>query len=303
MTDFQRLRQDGDEPRKVARLVNAALDKLRAISDASWTYFENTTASAWRTALGLRDTLTADRTYYVRTDGSDSNTGLANTAGGAKLTVQGALDAIAQIDFNGYVVTVQIGSGTYTADVLVPVMVGQADQYALVIKGDTTTPSNVVLNGYLSAYVGAFCSVKGIKFTTGGLYAFGGYIELTEKCEFGACSSQHMTASNGGEIYMGSVNYTINGNAPYHVYCYAGGKFVQGNGGTVTLTGTPAFSGSFLLMDELSVAEIYGVIYSGAATGTRYSATLNSVINTYGGGATFLPGNAAGSTATGGQYA
>lgn len=52
MTDFQRLRQEGDEPRKVARLVNAALDKLRKISDASWTYFESATALAWRSSLG-----------------------------------------------------------------------------------------------------------------------------------------------------------------------------------------------------------------------------------------------------------
>lgn len=282
--------------------------RLRDWVEATFSAFgESLTAAAdeaaARVLLGVRDVLTADRTYYVRTDGSDSNTGLANTAAGAKLTIQGALDAIAQIDFNGYVVTVQIGSGTYTADVLVPVTVGQADQYALVIKGDTTTPSNVVLNGYLSAYVGAFCSAEGIKFTTGGLYASSGYIELTGQCEFGACGSYHMSANNGGEIYIGAVNYTISGSAPYHCYCYAGGKFVQGAGGTVTLTGTPAFSGSFLLMDELSLAEIYTVTYSGSATGKRYEATLNSVINTYGGGATYLPGNAAGSTATGGQYA
>lgn len=44
MTDFQRLRQEGDEPRKVARLVNAALDKLRAVADASWTFLAAPTA-------------------------------------------------------------------------------------------------------------------------------------------------------------------------------------------------------------------------------------------------------------------
>ena len=42
--------------------------------------------------------------------------------------------------------------------------------------------------------------------------------------------------------------------------------------------------------------------FSGAATGTRYFAALNGIVYTNGGGATYFPGNAAGATATGGQY-
>jgi hypothetical protein len=41
---------------------------------------------------------------------------------------------------------------------------------------------------------------------------------------------------------------------------------------------------------------------SGGATGKRYVAELNGVINTFGGGANYFPGNVAGTTATGGQY-
>lgn len=49
--------------------------------------------------------------YYVRTDGSNSNTGLANTAGGAWLTIQKA----ASILVAGDIVTV--GNGTYTGNI------------------------------------------------------------------------------------------------------------------------------------------------------------------------------------------
>ena len=39
-----------------------------------------------------------------------------------------------------------------------------------------------------------------------------------------------------------------------------------------------------------------------AATGVRYNVTTNAVINTQGGGATYIPGGSAGTASTGGQY-
>jgi hypothetical protein len=64
----------------------------------------------------VRERLSADRAYYVRTDGSDSNDGLTNSAGGAFLTFQKAVDNLAdKIDGNGKIVTINAGAGTYTA--------------------------------------------------------------------------------------------------------------------------------------------------------------------------------------------
>src|SRR5690606_6562686 len=59
--------------------------------------------------------LTADRTYYVRTDGSDANSGLANTAGGAFLTIQKAIQVAAGINNNGFTITIQLANGTYNS--------------------------------------------------------------------------------------------------------------------------------------------------------------------------------------------
>jgi DNA-binding beta-propeller fold protein YncE len=87
-----------------------------------------------------REILSVNRTYYVRIDGSDSNTGLSDTSGGAFLTITKALSAVSMIDFGGFVVTIQIGDGTYTASLTVPVTVGQAVVAGLLILGNTSSP-------------------------------------------------------------------------------------------------------------------------------------------------------------------
>ena len=81
-----------------------------------------------------------------------------------------------------------------------------------------------------------------------------------------------------------------------------GNGIVRVQSKTVTLTGTPAFAAAFANADLSSTVLVNGNTFSGAATGARYSATNNAVISSGGAGATYLPGNAAGSTGAGGQY-
>ena len=89
-----------------------------------------------------REKLLSDRTYYVRTDGSDNNSGLSNDSGGAFLTIQKAVDVITLLDLGGYAITIQVANGTYTDGVfLYSVFGGSAT-----LVGDVTTPSNVIIS-------------------------------------------------------------------------------------------------------------------------------------------------------------
>ena len=103
-----------------------------------------TTGAASFPLTPRREVLTANRTYYVRSDGNDSNTGLANTSGGALLTIQKAIDTVAALDISTYSVTIQVGAGTYTVPASVSGPWVKSGSVTLV--GDTTTPSNVVVS-------------------------------------------------------------------------------------------------------------------------------------------------------------
>lgn len=94
-------------------------------------------------------TLVQDLTLYVRADGSDSNTGLVNSAGGAFLTIQKAVDKAYSLDCGGFKVTIQLAAGTYTSRVRISGRLWHAfdaSQRPLSIIGDHSTPANVVIS-------------------------------------------------------------------------------------------------------------------------------------------------------------
>lgn len=254
----------------------------------------------------IREVLTANRTYYVRTDGSDSNDGLANTAGGAFLTIQKAVDVVAGLDLSTYNVTIQVGNGTYTAPVTLKTLTGAG---LVTIQGDDTTPANVIIsttsgNCFTADGIIGRWRISGVEMrtTTSGhcVSTIGGTVTLTlGKNRYGACANSHIVLQLGASVYL-DQSYTISGGAERHWNVLAGLLQVQTI--TVTLSGTPNFSSQFLLAERVSYVRCNATTFSGAATGTRYLVQSNAVCFTNGAGATFLPGSVAGSTATGGQY-
>jgi hypothetical protein len=259
---------------------------------------------------GPREVLMANRTYYVRTNGSDSNNGLANTSGGALLTVQKAVDvALGTLDFNGCVVTIQLADGTYTGATSIGSGVGLTSPASLVIQGNATTPGNVVLNPASgSMFLGvsnALVTIKDMELGTAAVGTSALRSESGAQINFSnirfASGGTHLITTAGGRI-QATGNYAIVSSAGLHIQCTGTGGYVRISGVTVTLIGTPAFSQVFASVSRLGLIDIFSNTYSGSATGPRYSADSNGVIFTSSAGAAVLPGNAAGSVANGGQY-
>ncbi len=277
------------------RMTTGAGATKALISDASGN-------GAWTTT---REVLTADRTYYVRTDGSDSNTGLVNNSGGAFLTLQHAYNVISgTLDFYGHNVTVQVGAGTYANGVTVSgPWTGGGE---LLYVGDTTTPSNVVIQDVVSfenvATLPGTWDIGGFKTvpTLVGIYNSGvGYMSFHNMVfDNGGGEFAHIACGTAGASIQSTGPYTIQGSSVvFHLYVK--GCFAALSSTTVTLVGTPNWTNGFVGSDATGNVEAVSMTFSGSATGPLYNATLNGIIKS--GGVTF-PGNSAGSTSFGGQY-
>lgn len=98
----------------------------------------------------LRERLSAVKNLYVRTDGSDANNGLANTSGGALLTIQAAVTkAYKLFDPSTYQIVINVADGTYAGNVVV---------YGVLPYGGSlkfscsATPDSVIINATGAAF-------------------------------------------------------------------------------------------------------------------------------------------------------
>jgi hypothetical protein len=178
-----------------------------------------TTISATGGGGGLT-LVTADLDLFVRSDGSDSNDGLTDTAGGAFLTLARAMEEVANYDFqNLYSVTINVGDGSYN--------VGTTLKFARpfngsgVIVGNITTPANVSVTATGDTFTltdAGFWSIRGFKLTS---TSFGGGVWVTNNSE--VYSIGHMEFGNMPDAMLGSTQ---------------GGKITWNAGEAFRVTGT-----------------------------------------------------------------
>ena len=263
----------------------------------------------------VRELLSANRTYYVRSDGSNSNTGLADTAGAAWLTLQYALNFVAEkIDFAGFTVTIQFGAETgktwtaggaikpWTGGGLLNITGNGVANTIISTSGNCISSSTGTLPGKVTLASMKLTSSSGSCIYNGMV----GTIKIGASLELGAASGlAHLSAVWLGAVIEIPTAYTVSGNAPYHCYAINGGLIYYDNNITVTVSSTPAWGNYGFYANAATVDFGATITWSGSATGPRYNALANGLVNTHGqdgGGLTWLPGNSAGTTSTQGQY-
>ena len=253
-----------------------------------------------------RTQLTGLTNFYVSTTGSDSNDGL--TLGTAWATVQHAWNTlIAQYDLAGHYAVVNIADGTYTSGLAAHGLPPGATNIASIqFVSSSGNPAACLFSTSATCFLaanGAWFTLSGVgvaSSATNGLEASNqGRIDYSN-VNFGVCANAHQYAWDSSQITCSS-NYSISGGAVNHILSARNGV-VYRTGFSCTLSGTPAFSGAFAqASDNGTIYESSGS-YSGSATGVRFNASLNGVIDPGTTSLTYYPGNAAGVLAEGGQY-
>ncbi len=307
--------------------LNMVQEELRAVVVAAGISPSKTNNAQLLAALqtmfapvsGARIKLVTPLSLYVATTGNDANAG---TVGSPFLTIQHAANVIMQsLDTGGQPVTVHIADGTYTGGVtFVDVPLGMSSGGSVSFVGNTGTPGNVIINvtagNCFFANGGASITVSGMRLqaTAGGAGISGcGLVAAQasgiafDHIEFGACATAHMYATTAAVIQSNGNAYAITGDSaptPAHVLATGSGG-ISIAASTVTIGSARAFT-NFASASVVSFVTANGMTFSGGGvagtTGARYSVTKNAVIDTNGGGGTYFPGNAGGTSATGGQY-
>jgi hypothetical protein len=263
-----------------------------------------------------RELLSADRTYYVRSDGNDSNSGLANNSGNAWLTLQKAWNVVSSLDIPGFTVTVQIADGTYTGGVVISSWWNGAG--TVVFQGNATTPANVLQSvtgnhaWRIGVAGGGVLRIKDFKITTttsGDHFSIIAPVTLEYgNMDFGAAASGycHFRAFHPGFKISAISSYKITGGALAHWLAYYGVIEDGVSTHVVTLTGSITFSLAFVYLDNNAKLYWSGPTFNVAGatvTGQRYLQELITEIQVGGAGINFFPGSIAGLTKPSSVYA
>ncbi|MEL7096044.1 MAG: DUF2793 domain-containing protein [Pseudomonadota bacterium] len=254
---------------------------------------------------GWRKVKTGPTSYFVDPAlGNDNNDGLSAGAG-AFATLSHAVDVAQKIDAGGNGVTIHLADGNYASSAAVAFDHALPGASFLLIEGNLTNPEQVNLTAPEEVFDISSGSVILRGLSLGNSSGANPALRVSEQANLSienidfASAGAHIRIENAQVHAVG--DYSISGGASAHIHLSDGGRFIS-DGVNINVTGAPEFTSSFLRSETCSSARFSATGFSGAATGVRYAVNSNGVIDTGGAGANFLPGDANGTTQSGGRY-
>ncbi|APX14369.1 DUF2793 domain-containing protein [Tateyamaria omphalii] len=255
---------------------------------------------------GVRPAATGPITYYVDpVQGSDAADG-RNPGAGAFASLPHAMSIICRFDALGHDVEIQLADGTHTLPAPIVIDHPLPGIRDVVVRGNAGDQAAVTLSGPDDLFRLESCRVRLVDLTlesTGSgsflVVSRHGAQVVLDSVVFGAAGKGHMDLEDGSVYVTGACRITSG--AQFHARLELSAR-LSINQADYTLTGTPDFAGMFIKCGEVSVARVRDTTFTGGATGQRYFIYENALLSTGNAGATFLPGNAAGTTSQGGRY-
>ncbi|ETT45207.1 hypothetical protein C162_21763 [Paenibacillus sp. FSL R7-269] len=181
------------------------------VQDASNRFVSDSEKAAWNGKANLATTpqqTTADVTYYVRTDGNDANTGLANTAGGAFKTIAKAVSMIPIVVNHTF--TINVGAGTYNEDVYIG---GQSGKGEIKLLGSAVQATTHIISGISLTRISCRAEVSGFVFNRPSWNGAFSCIEVVfSKCVISSVANDSAFLANCSKVYL--INCSINNRNP-----------------------------------------------------------------------------------------
>jgi hypothetical protein len=253
-----------------------------------------------------RETLSSNRTFFIRSDGSDGNSGSHDSPEAAFRTWQHACRVASKFDFGGNVVTIQHGAERgvkqFAAGCTITGLTGGG---LLRLRGNGKSTIIGTTDNCITAQQvgGTIVQIENLQLTSANATclraAYMSLVTIGENVAFGAAGMYHIWVhDNQACVQMLNVSCEINGSARSHLFIQNGGHvFVESC--TINLVGSPHFSEGYVqpyMRGSLQYVE-NNVI--GSATGSRFNANYLSIINLHGERETVLPGDRPGTLANG----
>jgi len=257
--------------------------------------------------------ITEDLELYVRSAGSDSNSGYFDTDQHAFQTGTRAYEEASRYTTsNGAQIIINLGPGIFAPIQAVGAISGATP---VIFRGDGPNLTSVVksivaspLNSAFFADMGANIQLEQMKVGGNGqgagiVSAHGSTITMGSGLDLGSVAESQILAASGGSIYN-YAPYTISGGAASHMGAWGAGAYIEGGDTTVTIPSAITFTAAFVDVGMGATVFNSGTTYNGRelVTGMRFNVKDFGYINTEGSGLNYFPGTIPGVWSNGGAY-